>query len=145
MDPGTGGPYVNDFFETDVEGVFACGNVLHVNDLVDNVSTEGEIAARGAYFRIKGKRPEKDRTITLEGDQSIGQIVPQRITGGRSTTIYLRLNRPMDKIRLRIGDIYQKKYPYGRPSEMIRLKIPKKALDEMDSSVKVLKVYCEER
>jgi len=145
IDPKTGGPYVNELLETNIEGIFSCGNVLHVNDLVDNVSTEGEIAAEGAYVRNAGKRPEKTRIFTLEGDQSIAQIVPQEISGGRSTTIYLRLNRPMDKMTLRIGDVFQKKYPYGRPSEMIRLKIPKKTLDEVDPSVKVLKIICEER
>ena len=145
IDPKTGGPYVNELLETNIEGIFSCGNVLHVNDLVDNVSTEGEIAAEGAYVRNTGKRPEKTRTFTLEGDQSIAQIVPQGISGGRSRTIYLRLSKPMDKMTLRIADVFQKKYPYGRPSEMIRLKIPKKTLDEVDPSVKVLKIICEER
>ncbi|MGD2125818.1 MAG: NAD(P)/FAD-dependent oxidoreductase [Desulfobacteraceae bacterium] len=145
IDPKTGGPFVNDLLETNVKGIFSCGNVLHVNDLVDNVSIEGEIAAQGAYFRIKGKMPEPRQMISIEGDDPIAQIVPQKISGARNTTFYIRVKRPVSRMTLRLGDIYEKKYSYARPSEMIRLKIPKKILRERDPSVRNLKMLCEEQ
>jgi thioredoxin reductase len=144
IDPKTGGSFVNDFLETNVKGIFSCGNVLHVNDLVDNVSTEGEIAARGAYFRIKGKMPEAKQMISIEGDETIAQILPQKIGGARETTFHVRVKRPMNRMTLRLGEIYRKKYGYARPSEMIRFKVPKKALHQLDPSIRNLKVLCEE-
>lgn len=144
IDPRTGGPFVNDFFETSVEGIFSCGNVLHVNDLVDHVSSEGERAALGAFLRIKGKMPGVKRAILLEGDETIGQIVPQTLCGEQDTTLSIRVKRPMKKMTLRIGDSLSKRFPHARPGEMIRLKIPRKLFQEMQPSSTNLKLYCEE-
>jgi thioredoxin reductase len=145
IDPRTGGPFVNEFLETNLEGIFSCGNVLHVNDVVDNVSSEGEIAARGAFSRITGKIPERKKMISLEGDASIGQIVPQAISGDQATTLYVRVKKPMRKMKLRIGDFFEKKYPFARPSEMIYVRIPKKAFRGMSPRKRSLTVRCEER
>jgi NADPH-dependent 2,4-dienoyl-CoA reductase/sulfur reductase-like enzyme len=145
IDSRTGGPFVDDFLETNVKGIFSCGNVLHVNDVVDNVSSEGEIAAHGAFSRIKDKMPKRKKRISLKGDDTIGQIVPQVISGDREATLYIRVKRPMDTMKLGVGDIYEKKYPYARPSEMIHMKIPKKVFLEMGSRVNKLKVYSKER
>ena len=145
IDSRTGGPFVNDFLETNVKGIFSCGNVLHVNDVVDNVSSEGEIAAHGAFSRITDKMPKRKKRISLKGDASIGQIVPQAISGDRDTTLYIRMKKPMKKLKLRIGDFFEKKYPYARPSEMIYVKIPKKAFSGMRPGIKTLRVLCEEQ
>jgi thioredoxin reductase len=145
LDPLTGGAYVNEFLETGVPGIFSCGNVLHVNDYVDEVSTEGEIAARGARHRIKGKIAGEKNLIAIVGDKSIGQIVPQAISGQRPVTFYIRVKRPMEKLTLRIGDIFEKKFAYARPGEMIRARLPKKLFDELKPTVTRLNVSCEER
>jgi thioredoxin reductase len=145
LDPRTGGAYVNEFLETSVPGIFSCGNVLHVNDYVDAVSTEGEIAARGAQSRIKGKPAGAKKMIALVGSQNIGQVVPQAISGQQPLTLFIRVERPMERLTLQIGDIFEKKIPYARPSEMIRIRLPKKIFSEMESSTARLKVSCEER
>ena len=145
LDPLTGGPYVNEHLETGVRGLFSCGNVLHVNDLVDDVSAEGEIAARGAYFRIKDKSPDKRKAIRIKGDETIGQIVPQVISGDHTVTIHIRVKRQMQKMVLRIGDLLERKFPYARPSEMIRVRLTRKILAELGDSVKTLSIRCEER
>ncbi len=145
IDPKTGGPYVNDCLETSVEGIFSCGNVLHVNDLVDNVSNEGELAATGAYERIKGKTLGRERIMEVEADEGVAQVVPQKISGHRETIFYLRVKKPMGKMVLRVGENFEKKFSYARPSEMIRLKIPKKIFSQMGSSVSKLQIRCEER
>lgn len=145
IDPRTGGPFVNEFLETNIDGIFSCGNVLHVNDVVDNVSSEGEIAAHGAFSRITDKMPKKKKRISLKGDASIGQIVPQAISGDGDTILYIRMKKPMNKLKLRIGDVFEKKYPYARPSEMIYVKIPKKAFSGMKPGKRSLNVLCEEQ
>ena len=145
LDSRTGGAYVDEFLETSVPGIFSCGNVLHVNDYVDEVSNEGEIAARSAQSRIKGRLVAKKKKIALVGDKNIGQIVPQAISGQRPVTFYIRVNRPMEKLTLRVGDIFKKRIPYARPSEMIQIRLPKKVFSEMKPSTARLKVSCEER
>jgi len=145
IDSRSGGPFVNDFLETNVQGVFACGNVLHVNDVVDNVSSEGEVAAAGACLRIKGRMPDLKRKISLEGDETIGQIVPQALSGEKEATLYIRVRKPMAKMKLRIGEIFERTYPFARPSEMIRIKISKKVFSEIGDSVRILKMQCEEK
>ena len=145
LDPRTGGAYVNELLETNVPGIFSCGNVLHVNDYVDDVSNEGEIAARGAKRRIKGRPVGKKKKIALVGNKTIGQIVPQAISGQRPVTLCIRVKRPMEKLKLRIGDIFEKKIAYARPSEMIQIRLSKKILSELEPSTARLKVSCEER
>jgi thioredoxin reductase len=144
LDPWTAGPRVTEFLETNIQGIFSCGNVLHVNDYVDAVSTEGEIAAQGAHYRISDRMPKASNLISLDGDESIGQIVPQTISGKRPVTLYMRVKHPMQKMTLRIGDIFTKRYPYARPSEMIRVRLPEKIIAEMKPSATRLNVSCKE-
>jgi NADPH-dependent 2,4-dienoyl-CoA reductase/sulfur reductase-like enzyme len=144
IDERTGGPYVNDYFETGIQGIFSCGNVLHVNDLVDNVSAEGDAAAFGAYRHIHGKLPREKKRINLEFDEHIAQIVPQALSGEKETRLFIRVKKPMGEVTMRLGDLFKKKYPYARPGEMIRMKVPKSAFLDLDPSVESLKLRCEE-
>ena len=144
LDPRTGGAYVNESLETDVPGIFSCGNVLHVNDYVDEVSAEGEIAARWARHRIKGRLAGEKNLIAIEGDETIGQVVPQTVSGQRPVTFYIRVRHPMEKLTLRIGDVFEKKFAYARPSEMVRVRLPKKVFSEMKPAPTRLIVSCEE-
>ena len=73
MSPITSGPIVNESLETNIEGVFACGNVLHVHDLVDFVSEEAKAAGRNAAEYVK-----RVETVEIESD-SIGNIVGQNV------------------------------------------------------------------
>jgi hypothetical protein len=141
----TGGAYVDELLETNVPGIFSCGNVLHVNDYVDEVSNEGEIAARGAKNRIKGRPGGKRKKIALVGNNAIGQIVPQEISGQRPVTLCIRVKHPMEKMTLRVGEIFKKRIPYARPSEMIQIRLSKKILSELKPSTARLIISCEER
>jgi thioredoxin reductase len=142
MDSRTAGACVNDYFETSLQGVFSCGNVLHVNDVADNVSSEGESAARGAYLRLKGRMPEGALMVPLQGDETIGQLVPHCVSGDNDTTLHIRVKRPMKKVTLRVGDGFEKKLPYARPSEMIWVTVPKEVLRVTSGPVRV---QCEGR
>ncbi len=145
IDPRTGGPVVDELLETSVPGIFSCGNVLHVNDLVDNVSGEGEVAALGVAGRVRESGIRSERSIALETDGSIGQITPHFAGGLRDVTVSLRVKKPMGRMKLHVGDGYRKSFPYARPGEMIRIKVPKKVFQEMDNRQSSLLLRCEER
>ena len=78
IDPATSGPVVNENFETGVKGIFACGNVLHVHDLVDHVSEESECAGRAAASYLRGTHAQRHEIPLRSGDGVTG-VVPQRI------------------------------------------------------------------
>lgn len=92
LDKITNGAVVDQNRETSVDGIFACGNVLHVHDLVDFVSEEAETAGIAAADYIMGKACKKaDRiNIDIETDGKIRYTVPQKITEAKDTKIYFR-------------------------------------------------------
>ena len=90
LDRVTNGAIVDGNRETEAEGIFACGNVLHVHDLVDYVSEEASIAGIAAAEYIKGKRC-RNADIRLSVDGRVRYTVPQRITELKDTTVYFRV------------------------------------------------------
>ena len=121
LDRVTGGAVVNGDRETEIPGVFAAGNVLHVHDLVDYVSEEAVIAGRAAVRFIRGES-RKDAEILLETDGKIRYTVPQRITELCDTRIYFRVSDVYrdKKIVVRDGDtvIFERKKQKLAPGEM---------------------------
>lgn len=99
----TSGPEVNDQLETSAEGVFACGNVLHVHDLVDYVSEEATLAGTNAAEYVRaGKEREAGRMVELKAENGVRYTVPQSID----------VNNMQDKItvRFRVADVYKDRY-----------------------------------
>ena len=124
MDRVTGGPVVSDDFSTSLPGVFACGNVLHVHDLVDYVSREAEHAGESAAEYVLGKR-QGQRQVALRGVKGVRYTVPQRIsvdTMPDSLTVRFRVAEPMwDKcVAVYCGKkrLLQKKKRVLAPGEM---------------------------
>lgn len=117
----TKGAAVDQTFMTMKQGIFSCGNALHVNDLVDYVSEGGEIAGKNA-----AKWQTKPRTLVdIQTDKNFLYIVPQKIdisSAMDSIRLYFRSNRDFDNIKLNItidGRQYRtKKYAHLRPPEM---------------------------
>ncbi len=100
LSPVTSGPVVNESFETNIEGVFACGNVLHVHDLVDYVSEEATAAGGRAAAYLKGElEGEGSREVAIKGEGGVRYTVPST----------LHLDRMTDKqvVRFRVGNVYQ--------------------------------------
>lgn len=90
LDRVTNGAVVDQNRETAVPGIFACGNVLHVHDLVDFVSEEAEIAGRAAAAYIRGESaPKTDIPVSVDG--KIRYTVPQRITEQKDVSVYFRV------------------------------------------------------
>ena len=126
IDPRTKGPAVNGQLMTSVDGVFSCGNALHVNDLVDYVSESGETAGENAALYEKKER----REINLSASNAFLYVVPQKLDLNRDnskTTVYFRSREILDKCVFRIKkdgqEVFSKKYPFLRPPEMEKLVI----------------------
>ena len=121
LDRVTGGAVVDQDRQTSVEGIFACGNVLHVHDLVDYVSEEAEIAGKNAAAYIRGEAIERTE-INLRTDGKIRYTVPQRITQKKDVTVYFRVADVYRNVTVKILDgervVYQKKKPRVAPGEM---------------------------
>lgn len=99
----TSGPVVNERFETNIEGVFACGNVLHVHDLVDFVSEESEAAGRSAAAYVRDEKPVGSvRNIRIIPAYGVRYTVPCRIDPVRMDKIL--------KIRFRVSAVYKNCY-----------------------------------
>ena len=132
LSPITNGSVVDQNRETNVEGVFSCGNVLHVHDLVDYVSEEAEIAGRSAANYIKGIS-KKTVNIPISTDGKIRYTVPQLITEEKDVTLYFRTGGLYRNVKINIyadGDLaLSKKKQRIAPSEMETLKISKKMLE----------------
>lgn len=122
LDPVTGGPVVSSTMETSVDGVFACGNVVHIHDLVDFVTQEALLAGRHAGECVTGKRPPADN-IRLVPGENVAYCVPHTISTDREHTVYLRVRRPLERSCLRLGEVYERKLRYVFPAEMITLKV----------------------
>ncbi|MBR1533660.1 MAG: FAD-dependent oxidoreductase [Ruminococcus sp.] len=137
LSPVTNGPVVNESLETNIKGVFACGNVLHVHDLVDYVSEEAAKAGEVAAKFVKGEIADSDRTVTLKAESGVRYTVPATIDPDRVD----------DKltVRFRVGDVYKdafvsvyfddtrvqhKKKRVIAPGEMEQIVITKKQLGE---------------
>ena len=123
----TRGPEVNESFETSVPGIFACGNVLHVHDLVDYVSEEAAQAGRAAAkYALQG------------GTESSGRI-PIRPTGGVRYTVPVALRKDQEAgeitIRMRVDNVYQNKYLclYADEERLVRRKRMIMAPGEMET------------
>lgn len=127
MDPVTGGAVVDQNRQTSREGIFACGNVLHVHDLVDFVSEEAEIAGRSAAGYIRGNL-RQHCNIPILTDGKIRYTVPQRITEEKDVTIFFRVADRYRNVKIHVISGGKRIYSVGRPKtapgemESIRLK-----------------------
>lgn len=99
MNPVTKGPKVNESLETDKEGVFACGNVLHVHDLVDYVSEEAAQAGKRAAAYLQGRLREIKREIPINAVNGVRYTVPASLDVERMENIQV--------VRFRVGNVYR--------------------------------------
>ena len=104
LNPVTSGPKVNERLETTIEGVFACGNVLHVHDLVDFVSEEAAAAGKNAamYVQEGESASEQGRKIKLRPLAGVRYTVPETINP-------MRMDEKLT-VRFRVGNVYQNCY-----------------------------------
>jgi hypothetical protein len=120
-------------FMTSIPGVFSCGNVLHVHDLVDHVSDEAEKAGTFACNTCKGHFPSSDSPIDIEPGEGVRYVLPQRVSGLADFTLSLRVTEPSRNraVWVRDGDrkVARKKLVRLHPAEMIRCEDRKDKLE----------------
>lgn len=132
LSPITNGAIVDQDRQTTVEGIFACGNVLHVHDLVDFVSDEGEIAGNSASEYIKnGLKTTID--VELKTDGKVRYTVPQKITDKKDVAVYFRVGDVYKNTCVKVYDgdklVYKKKKIKFAPGEMESVIIKKELLE----------------
>lgn len=121
LDRITGGAVVDQDRQTEIPGIFACGNVLHVHDLVDFVSEEAEIAGKSAAAYINAEKFE-GVDVALHTDGKIRYTVPQRITQKKNVTVFFRVADVYRKVTIKVKDgdkvVFTKKKAKVAPGEM---------------------------
>lgn len=147
IDRGTSGPVVNEAMETEVEGVFACGNVLHVHDVVDYVTQESRRAGISAAKYVKNELVREGNYIITKPGDGIGYIVPQKVK-------VEELEKPIEFF-MRVRDVYMDskiivkldgeiireiKKKYMIPSEMERLMLDPKLLKGKNGKVLTVEI-----
>ena len=133
LSPVTKGGQVDSCMMTGVKGVFACGNVLHVNDLVDNVSKESELAGYNAALFAAGKA-EDGETVAVNADNGVRYVCPQTARAGhKNVKLFFRVLAPMGAsvLTAKSGDtvLAQRKVTRCSPGEMEYLIIPEVPAD----------------
>ena len=130
----TSGAVVNQDRQTTREGIFACGNVLHVHDLVDYVSDEAEIAGKSAAEYIRNGMGNTE-SINLETDGKIRYTVPQCITAKKDVTVYFRVSDVFKNVKINVfsGDtlLMSKRKQKVAPGEMENIVIKREMLDNV--------------
>ena len=142
-DMRTNGLIVSESMETSVDGIFACGNVVHVHDLVDFVTQESKHAGKSAAKYIKNEL-KKGEAINIINGQNVNYTVPQRFTVDAidgNMTVFMRVNNIYhDKaLVVREGDreIASFKRKHLAPSEMEKIILPKKLLEDVKGDITI--------
>lgn len=142
MNPVTSGPFVNESLETNIQGVFACGNVLHVHDLVDYVSEEAALAGKNAakYVQMCAHAKDAGKEVAIHAVDGVRYTVP--------ATIHVNNMDDILTVRFRVGAIYKncyisvylnneriihRKRPVMAPGEMEEVKLQKSVLEHTEN------------
>lgn len=124
LDRITNGAVVDQNRQTDIDGIFACGNVLHVHDLVDFVSDEAETAGKSAAEYIKSGL-ESTVSVPIETDGRIRYTVPQKITQSKDTAVFFRVSDVFRNASVVVKSgtetVFSKKLVKAAPGEMNRI------------------------
>lgn len=142
----TNGPEVNQYMQTSWDNVFACGNVVHVNDLVDNVTVESMNAGASAARYAMHKLPEANRVVPSVTGENVRYLCPQRVKIGEeneTVRLFFRVLHPeLDVvIRVKSGDkvLSEKKAKRVNPGEMCHVEVKTAEITGDDVTVEVVK------
>jgi hypothetical protein len=141
MDPVTGGALVDENCQTRIPGIFACGNVLQVHDLVDYVSEEAERAGVGAASLVLNGATQVDSVTTKPGN-GVRYVIPQSIRKtGSDVSVFLRVTQPFGKVKFTVtsGDqvLTTVKRLKAAPGEMEKITIKGELLKDVTEPIVV--------
>ena len=144
IDPRTGGAVVCENMETSLRGVFACGNVAHVHDLVDFVTAESQRAGRAAARYVLDAGAAEGPVLTVRGGDGVTYTVPQRIRPAgveRAAELFFRVNRVCggSKVLVTSGESQIARFPreHLAPGEMEHIILPRVLLDRAEEEITV--------
>jgi NADPH-dependent 2,4-dienoyl-CoA reductase/sulfur reductase-like enzyme len=153
LNPVTGGPLVDSYFHTNVPGVFAAGNVVHVYDLVDWVTGAGREAGRGAALYAMGKLPAGGPCIAVRSGNNVRYAVPQRIDTQvleqETISLQFRVSRPIEApVWLEAvadgNSVTRRGVSYARPGEMLTLPLKPEMADGLRGAKEII-IHVNER
>ncbi|SET28665.1 Thioredoxin reductase [Natronincola peptidivorans] len=131
LDDATGGPIVNESMETSAEGIFACGNVVHVHDIVDWVTEESQRAGKSAAKYVKNQLHSDSIEVYTQAGTGIGYVVPQRIKLDHienALSLFMRVDKIYKDIHIVVKaddkPIKKIKKVFSTPAEMETVKVP---------------------
>lgn len=140
IDRVTSGPIVTEAMQTSIDGIFACGNVVHVHDLVDFVTMESRLAGRMAAKYIKGQLKKDEDTINTKGIDGIRYVVPHKINPENveeNVNFFMRVDNVYKNVIIYAEHdgqvIYKAKKPMVSPGEMESIKIKKDVFENIKS------------
>lgn len=142
VNPITNGAVVDEYRQTEVPGIFSCGNVLQVHDLVDYVSDEAELAGLGAVRFVQGMLGAFPTVVTEPGE-GVRYVLPQRISinRGEDVSLFLRVVKPFGKVRytVRSGEkkLAQAVRIKAAPGEMEKITIRAEKLESLTEPINV--------
>ncbi len=143
ISPATNGAEVNENLQTSVDGIFSCGNVLHVHDLVDFVSEESAKAGANAYKYVQGQLAKEEETLEVVNGFGVSGAVPQHISKKLDEPITIMF-RPRGvykdaKVCIDVGDVHaaEKKSRILTPGEMVTLKFTPEYLQKNANADKI--------
>jgi len=140
MESSTGGPRIDSGCRTSVPGIFACGNVAHVHDLVDDVSEESRIAGKAAAAYVLGaQQGSEPNRVKVEPGRNIRSVTPQEIVAGEPTVLYIRAAFPERDVIVAAGR-HRSKHRIVTPGETVRIMLHP---EDVDFSAGVLPVAIE--
>ncbi len=145
LDKRTSGPLVNEAMETNVKGIFACGNVVHVHDLVDFVSIEGEKAGRNASKFIKHQLKEGQDITEIKNGDRVTYTVPQQIRLENiveNQEIMFRVSNVFKNVMITVrnneGELIKKlRRPIVAPGEMEKIKLKRSELEKAHGTLTI--------
>lgn len=145
ISPITNGPVVNQYMQTSAENLFACGNVVHVNDLVDNVTVESMNAGKYAARYAKGELPEAVKEVSAVPGANVRYLCPHRVRVGEedeTVRLFFRVTAPAKNVALvaKSGDkiLSRKKELRVNPGEMCHVDIKTSGITGDEITVEVV-------
>lgn len=140
MDPRTKGPKINQYYETSIPGIFACGNGLHIHDVVDFVSEEGDTVAKSVEKYLTENMLNVS-SIPVKSDSNFIYVLPQTIDKNQSVKLKFRVRKPLKNIKVVIksNDEILMTLPKTQilPAEMEMITIPLQLMDKIQGEIRL--------
>ena len=140
MDPRTKGPKINQYYETSIPGIFACGNGLHIHDVVDFVSEEGDTVAKSVE-KYLNQNNQSLGLVPVVCDSNFIYVLPQTMDKNQSVKLKFRVRRPLKNVKvvIRSKDEILMTLPKTQilPAEMEMITIPLQLMDKIQDEIRL--------